>query len=118
MLQAIIYNANSEKVGYLDKKSGIEAQKSAIEAQKSAVDKIKLAIEQQKYSEPTKENIFKVYDAIEEKQIFSTKEIEEILGCSSSTARAVMMKLRDMNIVDTIVGKGKGKYIFKADISI
>ena len=53
---------------------------------------IKSAIAQQKYNEPSKANILKVYDEIEKNQIFGTKEIEEILSCSPSTARAVMEK--------------------------
>lgn len=93
-------------------KSAIGHKKSAIECEKSAIDIIKSAIEQQKYNEPTKANIIKVYNEIEKKQIFGTKEIEVILGCSSSTARAVMAKLRDMNVVTVVKGKGKGKYIF------
>lgn len=118
MLQTIIYNSNVTKIVYIDEKSAIEGKKRAVETQKSAVegkklaiDKIKLAIKQQKYNEPTKENILKVYDEIEEKQIFGTKEIEEILDCSSSTARTVMMKLRELAIVKEIKGKGKGKYV-------
>ena len=73
---------------------------------------IKSAIEQQKYNEPSKANILKVYDEIEKNQIFGTKEIKEILDCSSSTARAVMTKLRDMKVVKAVSGKGKGKYVF------
>ena len=63
--------------------------------------------------EPSKTNILKVYNEIEKNQIFGTKEIEEILACSPSTARAVMAKLRDMGVVIVVKGKGKGKYVFK-----
>ena len=87
-------------------------KKLAVAANKLLIDRQKSAIEQQKYNEPTKANIIKVYNEIEKKQIFGTKEIEVILGCSSSTARAVMAKLRDMNVVTVVKGKGKGKYIF------
>ena len=105
MLQAVIYNSNTTKVGYSDKKS-------AIEDKKLTIDLIKSMIEQQKYKEPTKANIIKVYEEIDENQIFGTREIEGILGCSPSTARAVMIKLQEINMVKSIVGKGKGKYIF------
>lgn len=53
-----------------------------------------------------------MYDEIEKNQIFGTKEIKEILDCSSSTARALMTKLRDMGVVKAVSGKGKGKYVF------
>ena len=94
------------------RKSAIGDEKSAIDDGKSAIDMIKSAIEQQKYNEPSKANILKVYDEIEKNQIFGTKEIKEILDCSPSTARAVMTKLRDMKVVKAVNGKGKGKYVF------
>ena len=103
MLQAVIYNS---KVG----KTIVE--KTADSFKKLAVDMIKSAIEQQKYNEPSKANILKVYDEIEKNQIFGTKEIKEILDCSPSTARAVMTKLRDTKVVKAENGKGKGKYVF------
>ena len=90
----------------------IDSQKPAIGEEKSAIDDKKSAVEQQKYNEPSKANILKVYDEIEKNQIFGAKEIKEILDCSSSTARAVMTKLRDMGVVKAVSGKGKGKYVF------
>ena len=94
------------------RKSAIGDEKSAIDDGKSAIDMIKSAIEQQKYNEPSKANILKVYDEIEKNHIFGTKEIKEILDCSPSTARAVMTKLRDMKVVKAVNDKGKGKYVF------
>ena len=131
MLQAVIYNSkvgktivektadSLKKLAVAVNKSLIDYQKpeigeekSAIDDKKSAVDMIKSAVEQQKYNEPSKANILKVYDEIEKNQIFGTKEIKEILDCSPSTARAVMIKLRDMKVVKAVSGKGKGKYVF------
>ena len=131
MLQAVIYNSkvgktivektadslkklavavNKSLIDY--QKPAIGEEKSAIDDKKSVIDRIKSAIEQQKYNEPSKANILKVYDEIEKNQIFGTKEIKEILDCSSSTARALMTKLRDMGVVKAVSGKGKGKYVF------
>lgn len=93
-------------------KSAIGHETSAIGHETSAIDIIKSAIAQQKYNEPSKANILKVYDVIEKNQIFGTREIAEILDCSPSTARAVMTKLRDMEVVKAVNGKGKGKYVF------
>ncbi|MFR6456121.1 MAG: hypothetical protein ACLUPG_06150 [Roseburia faecis] len=95
MLQAVIYNSkvgktivektadsfkklavavNKSLIDY--QKPAIGEEKSAIDDKKSAVDMIKSAIEQQKYNEPSKANILKVYDEIEKNQIFGTKEIK------------------------------------------
>lgn len=103
LLQTVIYNSNARKA---------IVEKSAIESKKSAIEMIKSAIEQQKYNEPSRMNIIKVYEQIEKNQIFGSKEIEEILGCSSSTARAVLSKLKEMEIVTEVKRKGKGKYVF------
>lgn len=122
--QAVIYNSkvgktiiektadSLKKLAVAVNKSLIDSQKPAIDDEKSAVDRIKSAIEQQKYNEPSKANILKVYDEIEKNRIFGTKKIKEILDCSPSTARAVMTKLRDMKVVKVVNGKGKGKYVF------
>ena len=111
MLQAVIYNSKVGKT-IVEKTADSLKKLSAIDDKKSAVDMIKSAIEQQKYNEPSKANILKVYDEIEKNQIFGTKEIKEILDCSPSTARAVMTKLRDMKVVKAVNGKGNGKYVF------
>ncbi|MCU6717689.1 hypothetical protein [Roseburia amylophila] len=117
MLQAVIYNSKVgktivEKTADSFKKLAVAVNKSSIDYQKPAIDNKKSAVEQQKYNEPSKANILKVYDEIEKNQIFGTKEIKEILDCSPSTARAVMTKLRDMKVVKVVNGKGKGKYVF------
>ena len=117
MLQAVIYNLKVgktivEKTADSFKKLAVAVNKSLIDYQKPAIGEEKSAIEQQKYNEPSKANILKVYDEIEKNQIFGTKEIKEILDCSPSTARAVMTKLRDMKVVKVVNGKGKGKYVF------
>ena len=98
MLQAVIYNSKVGKIivektadslkklavavnkSLLDcQKPAIGEEKSAIDDKKSAVDRIKSAIEQQKYNEPSKANILKVYDEIEKNQILEQKKIKEIL---------------------------------------
>ena len=117
MLQAVIYNSKVgktivEKTADSFKKLAVAVNKSSIDYQKPAIDNKKSAVEQQKYNEPSKANILKVYDEIEKNQIFGTKEIKEILDCSPSTARVVMTKLRDMKVVKAVNGKGKGKYVF------
>ena len=110
MLQAVIYNSKVGKT--IVEKTADSLKKLAVAVNKSLIDYQKPAIEQQKYNEPSKANILKVYDEIEKNQIFGTKEIKEILDCSPSTARAVMTKLRDMKVVKAVNGKGKGKYVF------
>lgn len=56
-----------DKISFREKLA-IEEEKSAIGGEKLAIDMIKSAIEQQKYSEPTKANILKAYNQIENNQ--------------------------------------------------
>ncbi len=57
-----------------------------------------------------------VYEKIEVNQVFGAPEIENILKCSTSTAKNVTKKLREMEVVGVVKGKGKGKYVFKSTI--
>ena len=65
------------------------------------------------YSQPTINNIKKLYEDIELNQIFNVNYISKILSCSTSTARKLIAKLRDMGVVVPVKGKGKGQYRFK-----
>ena len=92
-------------------------KKLAIQEKKLSFQNIKLAIESQAYNEPTKKNILKVYEEIETNQIFGAPEIERVLKCSTSTAKNVMKKLREIGVVEEVKGKGKGKYTFISDFN-
>jgi len=92
-------------------------KKLAIESEKLSFQNIKLAIDSQAYNEPTKKNILKIYEEIETNQIFGAPEIERVLKCSTSTAKNVMKKLREIGVVEEIKGKGKGKYTFISEFN-
>lgn len=70
------------------------------------------AIKKQNYNEPTIKNLIAIYDAIETDQIFGAPEVKNILKCSMSTSKEIMKKLRDIEVVRSVKGKGKGKYRF------
>ena len=62
-----------------------------------------------------RKNILKIYEEIETNQIFGAPEIERVLKCSTSTARNVMKKLKEIGFVKEV--KGKGKYTFISDFN-
>lgn len=134
MLQAIIFNSKHQKLaietektgsdgeklaigveksGYEDEKLAIEDEKPDLEGEKLTIEKINILLDGQTYSEKTKKYILKIYEAIDENQIFGAPEVENILGCSTSSAKEIMKKIRALEIVEPVSGKGKGKYIFK-----
>jgi len=102
-----------------DQKSAIETPKPAIETPKPAIDEkvafesIKLAMQDLNYNEPTRKNMEKLYSSISANQVFGASDAKDILGCSDSTARAVIAKLRDeIKVIVAVKGQGKGKYRF------
>ncbi len=87
--------------------------KNAFAGENQAIDNHLQRMKQQNYNEPTKLNIIKIYEEIDRNQIVGSKEIKEILGCSYSTAKSFMQKMRDIDVVKVVEGKGKGRYIIK-----
>ncbi len=80
--------------------------------EKAVVTFVKSAIDEKEYKEPTKKNIIQVYGSIDTNQIFGASDVSKILDCAPSTAGEIMSKLREMNVVRAVKGKGKGKYRF------
>jgi len=95
-----------------EESSAIEGRTSAIQVQKLVIEEFSSAIQKMNYKEPTPTNLMRVYDAIDINQVFGSSEIVEILDCSSSTAREVIKKLKDMQTVVEVKGQGKGKVRF------
>ena len=61
------------------------------------------------YSEPTILKLNAIYDDIELNQVFGTAYLMKILECSERTARGLLAKLREMDVVIEVIGKGRGR---------
>ena len=94
------------------KNTTIEEKKPAIYIEKLSIGQLKRAFLSKNYRESTKDKILIVYNDIDTNEIFGAPEIERILACSSTTAKEIMKKIRDMKVVVKVKGKGKGKYRF------
>ncbi len=92
--------------------SATEGRNSTIAHDSRILDMINLAIENNNYGESTKNKMNLICHAIEKGQIFGTAEITQIVGCSPSTAREILKKLRNMGVIKEVKGKGKGRYVF------
>ena len=112
LLQAVVYNMREEKPAINSNNQTVAMKNLAIQDKKLAIGDRKLAIEKRNYNEPTIKNIIAIYDAIETDQIFGAPEVKNILECSISASKEIMKKLRDMEVVKSVKGKGKGKYRF------
>ena len=65
------------------------------------------------YRESTTHNLKAIYDQIETNQVFGSAYLMKMLECSERTARVLMAKLREMEVVVSVSGKGKGMYRLK-----
>ena len=65
------------------------------------------------YRESTNHNLKAIYDQIETNQVFGSAYLMKILECSERTARVPVAKLREMDVVVPVSGKGKGMYRLK-----
>ena len=76
---------------------------------KISVQSYTLAYRDKGYSHPTIQNLKAIYDDIEVNQVFGSNYLVKILECSERTARGLLAKLREMNVVITVTGIGKGR---------
>lgn len=79
---------------------------------------IERLLETKKFPREVVENILKVYDEVETNQIIGNLEVSKILDKSKSTAIRVMKKLKEMDVIVQVNGKGRGKYRFKYESEI
>ena len=123
ILKTIIYNASAKKSAFESKNPIIEEENPIIEEENPIIQNGKLTIEEMRcaltkksYKLPTQENLLKVYDEIDARQVFGASEIQRILDCSPTTSRAIMFKLREIEVVEAVKGNGKGRYVFKGEL--
>lgn len=119
ILQVVIYNTNIKNSEIGKENSEIDGENPEIDKENPEIhvkkldfDALKAEIEKQKYSRPTINNMLKLYKEIDTNQIFGADDVRKVLDCSPSTASEIMAKLRKMNVVKEVKGKGKGKCRF------
>ncbi|SEI63013.1 ATP-dependent DNA helicase RecG [Lachnospiraceae bacterium A10] len=76
------------------------------------------AYSNKEYNEPTIVNLCEIFDNVECNQVFGSAYVVKILGCSERTARNLISKLKDMEVIIALTGKGKGMYRFKYSTEI
>ena len=83
---------------------------------------IKLSLEaytqaytEKSYNTSTILNLQAIYDQIEVNRVFNSTYLMKILNCPDRGARRLLIKLKEMNVVVVVSGKGKGMYRLKYD---
>ena len=96
---------DDEKVDIGDEKSDIDDEKSDIEAKLSDID--------DEISKNLKNHVLKLYNALDEGEIFGRSLVEKHTGLKASRASELIKTMYEMGLLESVKGHGKGKYRFK-----
>ena len=104
------YNVPIEKVAFEPEKVDFEPEKVDFEPEK--VD-FEVLLEQVHFSNVTKQRMRALYDSIGSSNIFTRKTILEIMNLSPTYASNLISKMKQIGIIEIVLGQGKGRYKFK-----
>ena len=99
----------SEPSEKLPIKEPMESESSKKLPIKISIESYTRAYRDKNYSEPTILSLKVIYNDIEVNQVFGSAYFMKILECSESTARRLLFKLKEMNVVIEVIGMGKGR---------
>lgn len=88
----------------------VPIEKVAFEPEK--VD-FEVLLEQVHFSNVTKQRMRALYDSIGSSNIFTRKTILEIMNLSPTYASNLISKMKQIGIIEIVLGQGKGRYKFK-----
>ena len=99
-----------KKVDFEPEKVDFELEKVDFEPEK--VD-FEVLLEQVHFSNVTKQRMRALYDSIGSSNIFTRKTILEIMNLSPTYASNLISKMKQIGIIEIVLGQGKGRYKFK-----
>ena len=100
----------SEKVDFGSEKVDFGSEKVDFGSEKVDFD---IILEQKHFSNITKQRIKALHDSIGSSKIFTRKKILEIMHLSPTYASNLIAKMKQIGIIEPVLGQGKGKYKFK-----
>ena len=89
-------------------------QKQDIEQDIRSTNSILASLDTAKCSSKTKNNIVSLYNAFGLEKIFGRTEVVEALAITASPASALIKKMLEFGVIESVHGLGKGKYRFVA----
>lgn len=102
-----------EKVLFEGKKHGLLESEQIDEPKILLIGIVENAVKNKIITSIVAENIKKVIESFEFNQILGRKEIKDELRYGDSKAGKILETMQLLNIITSIKGKGKGKYILK-----
>jgi len=109
-------NIQAEKPDIKRIKQDIQTEKQDIESKKQHIymrDELVSTLHSADMTGKTRQHILKLFDAFEFEQIFGRSDIVKILEISASAASALIRRMRDREVIESVRGIGKGKYRFR-----
>ena len=82
------------------------------DTKKELFDQLNYILDNSTTTRIMKNNILKLFEELDENQIFGRKEVMEILNCGISNAGKVISAMKELQIIYPVKGKGNGKYVF------
>jgi len=79
--------------------------------------KVTKSFEEHHYSDSIRKDLMELFNVIDVNELISSSLIQKTLNCSESTARRFLKRLKEMNLIESIAKAGKGKYMFKSQVS-
>ena len=77
------------------------------------IARLKSEILDAKLNASVRDKILQLVNEIQINQVFGAGDIVDILKCAPATATNLIKRMKTLNIVEPVVGAGKGKYVFR-----
>ena len=111
----------TEKSSIDMKKTHIGAGKQPIEVEKQPIDPKKQPIEEAlaglQLTRPTYANIVKLYNEFSDVEVFGRALVMKVCGLADGPAGMLIRTMLRHRLLDTVKGRGKGKYRFRSEFS-
>ena len=103
---AFILKAVVKNFGFGSKNLGIDGKNLGIARLKSEILDAKL-------NASVRDKILQLVNEIQINQVFGAGDIVDVLKCAPATATNLIKRMKTLNIVEPVVGAGKGKYVLR-----
>ena len=114
-MKAIVKNSGfgSKNLGIGDKNLGIDGENLGIDGKNLGIARLKSEILDAKLNASVRDKILQLVNEIQINQVFGAGDIVDILKCAPATATNLIKRMKTLNIVEPVVGAGKGKYVLR-----
>ena len=101
----------SKNLGIGDKNLGIDGENLGIDGENLGIARLKSEILDAKLNASVRDKILQLVNEIQINQVFGAGDIVDVLKCAPATATNLIKRMKTLNIVEPVVGAGKGKYV-------